>query len=77
MAHTQKLQTHKADSRMKAVPRKELAEQVYEEMRALYGNDRYRPWTELGPLTRSRFLMIVADMENIGLIDPLYPEHNP
>jgi hypothetical protein len=62
---------------MNSVPRKELAEQIYEDMRALYGPQQYRPWTELGPLTRSRFLMIVTEMENIGLIDPQYPEHNP
>ena len=62
---------------MDAVPRKELAERIYEGMRAHYGSAVYRPWQELGPLTRSRFLLLVAEMESVGLIDPAYPEHNP
>lgn len=62
---------------MNSVPRRELAERVYEGMRALYGPTLYRPWAELGPLTRSRFLMLVTEMESVGLIDPAYPEHNP
>lgn len=67
----------KPDSSMNAVPRKELAKRIYEGMRAHYGPSVYRPWQELGPLTRSRFLMLVAEMESVGLIDPAYPEHNP
>ncbi len=67
----------KPDSSMNAVPRKELAERIYEGMRAHYGPAVYRPWQELGPLTRSRFLVLVSEMESVGLIDPAYPEHNP
>ena len=67
----------KPGSSMNAVPRRELAERIYEGMRAHYGPAVYRPWQELGPLTRSRFLMLVAEMEGVGLIDPAYPEHNP
>jgi hypothetical protein len=65
------------DDTMNTVPRKEFAEQVYEGMRTLYGPEQYRLWSELGPLTRSRFLMMVTEMENIGLIDVQFPEHNP
>lgn len=62
---------------MNSVPRRELAERVYEKMRAHYGHALYRPWGDLGPLTRSRFLMLITEMEGVGLIDPAYPEHNP
>lgn len=62
---------------MNSRPRRRLAEQVYDGMRTLYGPTLYRPWEELGPLTRSRFLLLLTEMENVGLIDPSYPEHNP
>ena len=71
------LRTSIRDGCMNAVPRKRLAEQVYEDLRSIYGPRHYRPWTELGPVTRSRFLMLVTEMESVGLIDPAYPEHNP